>query len=445
MRLADYLQKCAGLEDLTEIQAPVATDQELAAISRREFANNNGGKALLFNQPWPGKFSAVSNLFGSEKRMAGILRSESLGDFEDKVNTWLSQSDIRLEAGALSFPSPHSLLKPTDQYSLSSYLSDIPALKSWPEEKKPYFSLALTLTRHPQTGQQNIGLYRIQVVDDHTLAINLSPSSGAQQHLNMAAELGEDLPVCLVLGCDPLLMWAAAAPLPDYVDELDFCRHFFNEDFPLVSIDGLPFEIPESAELIIAGTLKPGQCGDEGPFGNHTGAYVSRSDCPYMQVSAVQHKENPLIPFTVVGPPPSENIWLAKVNEIWIRALLKRQFDLIQDVFMPITTIFHGVTIISVKCTCRADVKNLINALWKNGPLQRAKLIVIVDENINPSSLEQSWWYVINRLSKVNIYRSQQRMVIDASGIDIGPLVTESHTIANLISKRSGEQGYYPF
>ena len=444
MQLTDYLNICHEQGDLLEVDAPVTTDQEIAAISRREFDNRDGGKVLLFNSPSPGKFRVASNLFGSEARMASILRSGSLADFEKKVGSYLKRSDVHVEQGNLSFNPPLHTVEESDPFIESCQLTDIPALKSWPQENRPYFSLALTMTCHPETGQQNVGLYRVQIIDDNTLAINLSKSSGAQRHLHAAAELGRSLPICLVLGCDPLLMWAAAAPLPATLDEFVFCRHFFEEDFHQIQTAKLPFPVPASAELVINGTLTAGDVGQEGPFGNHTGAYVTREDCPLMRVSSIHHRPEAIIPVTVVGPPPSENIWLAATNEILIRQILKQQHSEITHIAMPVMTIFHGVVIISVSATTQQQVKQLIAALWNSGPLQRARLMVVVDDLIDPAYFERCWWWVINRLDKLRVYQNNQRTAVDASGIDIGTMVEENRAIGELIKNRQEESGYYP-
>lgn len=444
MNLSAYLKLCADRGDLIEITAPVATDQELAAICRREFSKKNS-RALLFHHPHPSQFAVAANLFGSEKRMAAVLRSCSLSDFEQKVHAYLHGYGDKCAHGSIATAGVDSRDNGLGLLTEGCELRDIPALKSWPQEQRPYLTLALTITRHPETGQQNMGLYRVQIVGDDRLALNLSPSSGAHRHLLAAAEAGVELPVCLVLGCDPLLMWAAAAPLAAKWDEIAFCRDLFQEDFPLITSPEFSVSVPESAEMVICGSIVPGAAGPEGPFGNHTGSYVKRADCPLMRVEAVYHRPHAVLPFTVVGPPPSENIWLAAANEILIKQLLKQEHDEISGLFMPVTTIFHAVAVITVRRLSAAKVAGLIRALWHHGPLQRARLLIIVDDDIAATQLENCWWRVINRLDNIRLYQDGSRTAIDATGVDMEALVVEDGDIAQLINKRQEEPGYYPF
>ncbi len=445
MNLSDFLTICDKQGELIRVSASVATDLELAAISRREFARSEHSNALLFDRPVPGNFPVVTNMFASETRMAAILRTTSLANFEQKVQAYLGghgAAEPKADRPTPTLPSVQDQIYPLNG---SCRLSDLPALKCWPEEGKPYFTLALTITNDPVSGRHNFGLYRVQRIDDKTLAINFSKSSDAYAHLMAAGEQGTTLPVCLVLGCDPVLMWAAAAPLPAEVDDLAFCRKFFNEDFPQMKLQDSRLLVPDSAELVISGYISPGEICNEGPFGNHTGTYASRHDCPLMRVTSIQHRNNAIIPFTVVGPPPSENIWLAAANEILIRQLLKQQYSDISHMVMPLTTIFHGVSIIAVSQPRLVKVRQLIHSLWQSGPLQHARLIIIVDDDINPVSLESCWWRVINRLEKLPVYHSKQRIAIDASGVDAAALVVEDEKTRQLIKNRQTDPGYYPY
>ncbi len=444
MNLSAFLKQRSANNDLLQITAPVASALEIAAISRREFAKGNAGKVLRFEHPVPGNFPIVTNLFGSEARMSAILRTTSLADFERQIEAYLNKNS-RLageteQVTGSATRTDHELAHLSEECLLST----LPALLSWPEEIKPYLTLALAITADPENGKQNLGLYRVQIIDDDTLAINLSAYSGGNKHLQKAAELGGKLPICLVLGCDPLLMWAAAAPLPAENDDLTFCREFFAEDFLQGTIPDTSLRLPVTSELVICGEITPGVVGSEGPFGNHTGVYVTRDDCPLVKVTSIRHRPKAILPFTVVGPPPSENVWLAASNEILIRQLLKTEYSEITNLVMPVTTIFHGVSIISVGDLTAGQVRQLVDSLWHRSLLQYAPLIIIVDDDINPRHLENCWWRVINQLNGVRVYQDRRRIAIDATGVDRASLVKEGLLTAELIQTRQKEPGYYP-
>ena len=318
-------------------------------------------------------------------------------------------------------------------------VTKFPVIRSWPGEAGRYFTLALVVTRHIETNVENVGLYRAQVISPREIALNFASGSGADHHLQIARKRGEVLPVALVLGSDPAHLWAAAAPLPAGINEFDACCKLFGSSMTMVPAVSQSLQVPADSEVIIEGQIDPQKTCIEGPFGNHTGQYVTRTDCPLMQVTAIQQRTDPIIPMTVVGPPPSENIYLGKANEILIRETLKLNFSQIVDINMPVQTIFHGASLISIRSPNQKQNQEMINQLWASGPLRKARFILLVDEDIDLASLSQCWWRAINQLSRTKMYQSEGRMAIDATGVDPDSLVAENQEIVDLLGKRSNE------
>ncbi len=297
----------------------------------------------------------------------------------------------------------------------------------------------MALTQHPETGLRNLGLYRAQVTDSKRLAINFAPSSGAAEHLAAAAEEKKPLPISLILGSDPALLWLAAAPLPKGCDEFALCRALFNPELKLTSGLSQTLAVPADAEIVIEGQIFPGDTVLEGPFGNHTGQYVSRPDCPVMEVTAIRHRPQPIFPTTVVGPPPSENIFLAKANEILLREMLRTDYPQISDLQMPLETIFHGVSLLAIKPQTTVANNELIHSLWSESPLQHSRLLVLLDEDIDLRSASCSWWRTINCLQHQRVYQDDGRIAIDATGVKPASLVVEDQQTSELLLRRGDE------
>jgi len=444
MNLPAFLEQLTHCDSLTIIRSPVATKLELAALCRREFAKNDGGKALLFTRPENSPFAVAANLFGSEQRISQLLHSPSYQKFERKLTTFLHQrSGSSVER--LSVPKKNGEPSPDDKSELQPdnniSLFDLPAIQSWPDEGGSYLTLALALTEDLDTGEKNLGLYRAQIIDSHHLAINFSPTSGAAQHLTIAENNNRPLPISLILGADPALIWLAAAPLPPSCDEFQLYRSLFKQRLQLTCGISQPLEVPANAEMVIEGEVSVAETILEGPFGNHTGQYVSREDCPVMRVTAIRHRPHPIIPMTVVGPPPSENIYLAKANEILLREMLKIDYPVLSDLQMPLTTIFHGVALLAIKRQSVADNKELVNSLWRASPLKHSRLLVLLDEDINLTSMSKCWWRTINCLQNRKIYQDSGRVAIDATGVDPATLVIEDRQTRELLQRRQSE--YY--
>jgi len=444
MDLTTYLEQLTQLDRLTVIRSPVAVKLELAALCRREFAKDGGGKGLLFEQPDKSPFRVVANLFGSEQRASRLLHSTSYEEFEKKLQTFLQQRNgSSAERLSISGDGEELVLNEETELQLNPELTldDLPAIQSWPGERGGYLTLALALTEDLENGAKNLGLYRVQVIDSNRLAVNFSSSSGAAKHLSKAQELNKPLPITLILGSDPALIWLAAAPLPQQCDEFLFYRSFFKQTLQFVRGVSQPLAVPANAEVVIEGEIYAADTILEGPFGNHTGQYVSRSDCPVMHVTALRHRPRPIIPMTVVGPPPSENIYLAQASEILLREMLKIDYPQLSDLQMPLETIFHGVTLLAVKPQPTAKNRDLIYSLWKESPLSCSRLLVLLDEDIDLSLASQCWWRTINRLQQQKTYQDSGRIAIDATGVDSATLVMEDRQTLELLQRRRGE--YY--
>lgn len=442
MDLRKYLQQIDDSGELRFVKTSVDTKLELAALCRREFTKNHGGHALLFEKITDSYFPVAANLFGSEQRVSMLLHSDSLQHFSDKLKKLLEPQTGTVtekfhftESNKGSFHLGATQL----QYIPDFKLTSLPAIQSWPGERGRYINLAMALTQHPENGLKNLGLYRAQIIDSERLAINFSPNSGAAEHLNVAAKAGKALPISLIFGSDPALLWVAAAPLPPDCDEFIFSRSLFAPDMKLTAGLSQPVAVPSDAEIIIEGQIFPGDYVTEGPFGNHTGQYVSRDDCPVMQVTAIRHQPRPIYPTTVVGPPPSENIYLAKANEILLREMLKIDYPQVRDMQMPLETIFHGVALLTVKPQNASANKELLYSLWDKSPLRRSRLLVLLDEDIDLKSAASCWWRTINCLQNQRVYQDNGRIAIDATGVNPALLVVEDLQTSELIKRRRDE------
>ncbi|HMB16575.1 MAG TPA: UbiD family decarboxylase, partial [Pelovirga sp.] len=195
--------------------------------------------------------------------------------------------------------------------------------------------------------------------------------------------------------------------------------------------------LPASAEIIIEGEIKPGARVTEGPFGNHTGQYVERQGCPLMEVTTIRHRLQPIIPVTVVGPPPSENVQLAKLNELLLREMLLFDFPLIADLVMPPRTAFHGVAVIAVRQCSATDVADLIQQLRRPNCLGRSRMLVLVDDDINIHDLDLSWWRAVNLLSPERVITTDKGFIINATGVNKEQLVTEDQATTVLVESRN--------
>jgi len=436
MALRSYLRRLLNSNELKAIITEVDCDLEIAEICRNEFSSAGGGKALIFEAVKGTPVRVGANLFGSKERLLRMLEVDEAG-LITLIRTLIHSGADNAATNLTNACRLSSIEYTAPEYQYQELtLKEIPALRSWPQENDRYLSLALTHSVSPANGVSNLGLYRAAVVGDREIALNFAPGSGADNHLQIAEARGEPLPVALLLGADPALFWSAAAPLPTGCNEYGFTGAITGRPVTLSSCLTQPLSVPANAEILIEGEIRPGERVSEGPFGNHTGQYVSRADCPLMRITAIRHRIQPIIPVTVVGPPPSENIYLAKLNELLLREMLTFDFPQIADLVMPEMTAFHGVAVIALRQCSAADVADLIKQLRQSTCLGRSRLLVLVDDDINIQNLDLSWWRAVNLASPECVIATDKGLIINATGINRKRLVIADQATTALVNSR---------
>jgi 4-hydroxy-3-polyprenylbenzoate decarboxylase len=203
------------------------------------------------------------------------------------------------------------------------------------------------------------------------------------------------MPVAIALGGPPALLLAASFSLPGLPDEFRFAGMLRHEPVEVARCLSSDLTVPASAEVIIEGYVEPGETALEGPFGNHTGFHAPARLAPVLRVTTITRRQDPVIPATVVGPPPQEDCWLAKAAERLMLPWLQRRFPEVLDLRFPLETIFHRAAIVSIETSRSRDIPALIRRLRELGPLRHAKVIVAVDADTG-SDPSLAWWRSVN-------------------------------------------------
>ena len=181
--LADFIEKLESADELIRIGTPVSSELEIAEITDRMVKTEGGGKALLFENTDKG-LPVLTNLYGSERRMAMALGVEQLGDISERFDNLIGAvtspkenlvDKLRLlpllgEASQW-FPRKKKGRGACQQIILEgeeAKLSLLPILKCWPHDGGRFVTLPMVHTADPVTGIRNVGMYRMQVFDDQT-------------------------------------------------------------------------------------------------------------------------------------------------------------------------------------------------------------------------------------------------------------------------------------
>ena len=235
-----------------------------------------------------------------------------------------------------------------------------------------------------RSGQRNMGLYRLQVYDEHTLGFHTQlHHDGARARHGYAP--GERMPVAVSFGGDPALTYAAtrapaALPVGDHVHRLP--ARGGGGDGPLRHATTWRCRrIPRSSSK--AGWT-PANCAGKGPFGDHTGYYSLADDYPVLHVEAITHRKHPVYPATIVGRPPQEDAYLGLATERIFLPLLKMVLPEVVDMHLPPAGGFHNLVIVAIRKEYPGHAQKVMNAIWGTGQMMFSKGIVVVDQDIDP-------------------------------------------------------------
>jgi 4-hydroxy-3-polyprenylbenzoate decarboxylase len=257
----------------------------------------------------------------------------------------------------------------------------------------------MVITTDPVRGVRNVGMYRVQVLSRNTLAMHWQRHKVGAGHWREMAARGERMPVVIGLGGDPASIYAGSAPLPPTIDEFLFAGFLRREPVDLARAVTCSLEVPAEAELVLEGYIDPAEpLVLEGPFGDHTGFYSLADHYPLVHVTAVTSRQQPIYPATLVGRPPMEDFYLGHATERIFLPLLKLTIPEIVDYHMPAPGIFHNLVFVSIDKQYPGQAYKVMNALWGQGLMSLAKVLVILDKDVNVRDPDEAWWIALNNI-----------------------------------------------
>ncbi len=403
--LTNFLADLDKRRLLNRITEAVNPDLEIAAVIDRACKLPGGGPALLFEKPTGFDIPVAANVFGSLERMCLALGVKTLDDLAVEINALMTPQmpEGLLDAikmlpmvGRLKDLMPKTVKDAPCQEIVrrDGTLDELPILKCWPDDGGRYITLPLVFTKDPETGMRNIGTYRMQVFDGRTTGMHWQRHKGGAQHHRVAERLGKRLEVAVALSPEPVLTYAATAPMPEGLDELLLGGFLARRRIELVKCVTVDLEVPASSHIVLEGYVEPGERRREGPFGDHTGFYSQPDDFPVFHLTCVTRRKKPIYLTTVVGIPPMEDFYLGMASERIFLPLIQKTHPEIVDMHFPAEGIFHNIVIIAIDKRYPGHARKIMSAVWGLGQLMFSKTVIIVDKDVNVHDLSEVAWIV---------------------------------------------------
>jgi len=294
---------------------------------------------------------------------------------------------LPLVRDALAMPPRKKWRGNCQRVRLDTDLTKLPIPKTWPMDGGHFVTLPLVVTKDPNSGEHNLGMYRAQVFGPKEIGLHWQIHKHGADH---AAATGENqkMPVAICMGGPPELIFSAIAPLPDNLSEYQFAGILGSRSLRITKALTQDLMVPAEADIVIEGYCIPGETRLEGPFGDHFGFYSLTGQYPVMHVTAITTRKDAVLPATIVGLPPMEDGYLGEAIGRQFSPVLQFQHRDVKSVHLPLETGFHNLAIVAAKQRYPRQARKTALGLLGAGQMMFLKVIIAIDSEHNPKDLE---------------------------------------------------------
>ncbi len=275
-------------------------------------------------------------------------------------------------------------------------------------DSAPTLTATNVITRDPETGVQNMGTYRAALKAPDRLVVRMATrvgGAGGYQHYLKYQKRGQPMPCAIVLGCPPYVAFMGPQKLPLGVDEFTVAGGLAGEPINVVRARTVDLLVPAESELVIEGMIDTEYLEPEAPFGESHGHVALEEFNMPMQVTAITHRKNPIIPSYISQVAPSESSVIKKVAyEPLFLSHLRNTLGVrgVKAVALhePLTGLLRVSIITMEKGTPRTEVWRALNgAAFFKGDC--GKICIAVNEDISPKNADALLWAMAYRMNPI--------------------------------------------
>ncbi len=355
MSFRDFIDQLKTSGKLVEIQDPVSPEFEASRIAKQTKA------PILFHDISGSK--VIMNLLGSREELASMLKVPK-EEIIRKLSEVSPEGEVKLVSDS---PTLEVVEEEVD-------LTKLPILTHFEKDGAPYITAGIVVSEYE--GTMNASIHRLMLAGKDKLAARLVPPRHTYLLHKKAAEKGEPLPVAIVLGCDPTIIYATSTRVP-VGKEFEYASALKGAPVELFECEN-GVKVPHS-EIVLEGYIDPVERVDEGPFVDITGTYDLVRKEPVIRITRVIHRKDPvyhgILPsgpehLLMMGVPYEPRIYRA-VGEV----------TTVKNVVLTEGGCCYLHAVVQIEKQTEGDGKNAIMAAF--AAHTSLKHVVVVDEDIN--------------------------------------------------------------
>ncbi|MBE5098517.1 UbiD family decarboxylase [Priestia aryabhattai] len=262
----------------------------------------------------------------------------------------------------------------------------------------------ILIVRTPDGSWVNWSISRVMLDGPRTMAGVIIPSQDLGKIYRQWKEIDKEMPYALCLGVDPGIAMIAGYPLSGDANEGEMIGGWYGEPIEVVKCETSDLEVPATSEIVIEGTVSLEEMISEGPFGEYAGYTLvgHEKPVPRFNVTAMTHRNNPIMPVSVTGVPPEESStnWGIAIAAS-IQNTLRKQGLPIKECFIPLESAVHWLVVTVDRSQQGDNNEQLAHEIGEAVFATRAgsyiPKVIVLDDDINPSNINQVVWALATR------------------------------------------------
>lgn len=419
--LREWLESLKSDGDLWEIEDEVMPEPDIGAIGKA--ISETQGPAALIRRVKGYRTPVAIGVHSATRRIARAMDRPANATHDQIMDAW---NEAYARYPVKSKMQSDGLCKENIAKGDKVNLFDLPLHRLNALDGSFYISKGCVVSKNPESGVVNVGIYRMMVLGKNKTAIMMGFDQHGARHFMMQEDKGKPLEIAVSIGNEPVLPMVAGSKVPYDWSEFDLAGAVTGSPYELVQATSVDVPVPARAEIILEGRLEPSKRVLEGPFGEYPGAYTGYFYAPVFTVTAITHRNDPIFESLYIGRPNTENHYMTTDSKL---AALSYEVKKIMPKITRLSYLkpYNHVVVIQGRWVHTGDPKQAINLLWGSSLGRTAKLTVCVDEDVDPWDASDVLWAVSTRVASADdiiimpdAYQSLDPAQVSGVGCKIG-------------------------